>query len=164
MNEEQVRSIVQDEINKNQNQNYNSGSPSIPPHVHDGNDNLNINPLDLIGWDSIPSTNRKYLTPSGTYIYGFASPNQLTQGISGTNQYIGNFVNDAGLTNGTLATYPIPLVIGNGVGNAGSFNGGYAPDGTLIAFITGDPTTSFLYLRWDGQWFGVQLSATPVTP
>lgn len=38
LNEQQVRSIVQDEMNKNNR----SGSPVIPPHFHNGNDALQV--------------------------------------------------------------------------------------------------------------------------
>lgn len=161
MNEEQIRKIVRDEMEKN----YRAGSPIVAPHSHNGTDNLNVDPINLIGFNPLPTGTAKYLNPDGTYTYGFASTQQLEPADSShAEQYIGNVIGTNGNQTGTIASYPIPLVIGNGVGNQGSFNGGYAPDGTMVAFITGSTTTSFLYIRWDGQWFGVQLSATPVTP
>ena len=44
MNEQDVRKIVQDENQKN----YRSGSPMIPPHTHNGNDNLQIQESNLV--------------------------------------------------------------------------------------------------------------------
>jgi len=42
--EENIRQIVQDEISKN----YRSGAPLVPPHQHNGNDNLKISQTNII--------------------------------------------------------------------------------------------------------------------
>lgn len=44
MDEQQIRKIVKDEME----QNYRSGSPRIPPHQHNGNDNLKISSGNII--------------------------------------------------------------------------------------------------------------------
>ena len=44
LNEQQIRQIVQEEIVKN----FRSGTPIIPPHTHNGNDNLQISQHDVI--------------------------------------------------------------------------------------------------------------------
>jgi hypothetical protein len=55
MDEQEVRRIVKQEMSKN----YFSGSPDIPPHQHNGTDNLKINGTNLI-------PNNKY---AGTIIF-----------------------------------------------------------------------------------------------
>lgn len=44
LTEQQIRKIVQDEINKN----YSSGKPKVPPHKHDSVDNLRIYESDIV--------------------------------------------------------------------------------------------------------------------
>lgn len=46
MDIKQVLELIKTEFQKN----YNSGDPKIPPHRHTGNDNLQINPNDLLGY------------------------------------------------------------------------------------------------------------------
>jgi hypothetical protein len=44
MNEEQIRQIVREEMVRN----YRSGAPLIPPHTHNGNDNLRIPQSNIV--------------------------------------------------------------------------------------------------------------------
>ncbi len=44
LTEQQIRKIVQEELVKN----YKSGNPQIPPHNHDGNNNLKISQRNII--------------------------------------------------------------------------------------------------------------------
>lgn len=44
MNEQQIRQIVKEEINRN----YRSGFPSVPPHQHNAIDNLQISEKDIL--------------------------------------------------------------------------------------------------------------------
>lgn len=90
------------------------------------------------------------------YEYGFGStlnlyPASITVGpVSHGPQ----FVNDI-----TTSQYPVPVVVGNGRNSSqpqGEFQGGYSPDGTLVAFSNG--VTVDLYLRFDGRWFGTNMS------
>lgn len=155
LTEEQIRKIVREEMNKN----YFSGNPQVPPHSHNGTDSLNVNPVDLVGWTAIPISPQTYLNPaqneysnvlqSGKYEYGFGSNNQLLSDTGGLPQY---------LSNSTIAIYPIPVVNGYGVGNAGAFNGGYAPEGTLVFF--NNVSLSCLYIRINGAWRGVSFNLT----
>jgi len=155
LTEQQIREIVQDEMKKN----YFSGNPRVDPHSHNGTDNLNINPVDLIGWTAIPTSLQKYLNPAqneysnvfqpGINEYGFGSDNQLLSDTGGLPQY---------LSDSTIAIYPIPVVNGYGVGNAGAFNGGYAPEGTLVFF--NNASLSCLYIRINGAWRGVSFNLT----
>lgn len=146
LNEELIRSIVRDEMQKN----YMSGSPDVPPHSHNDTDGFKINPMDLIGFNAVITTNNKNLVPeTGKYEYGYASPlnigstGQLTQSIVNVNN----------------ATYPIPYVLGFGVGVFSAFNGGFAENGTLIAFSNAG-TTGQLWIRIEGKWKGVALPLT----
>jgi hypothetical protein len=147
LTEQQIRQIVKDEMNKN----YSSGNPLVPPHTHNGTDNLNINPVDLVGWTPIPTTPQTYTNElTGLQEFGFGSPQQLEGGsVFGSNQF---------LNNSTIAQYPIPIVTGFGVGVTGAFNGGYAPEGTLVYF--NNSTLNGLYIRIEGIWRGVNLNLT----
>lgn len=163
MDEQAIRKIVREEMARN----YNSGTPQVPPHRHDGVSNLLIDPTTL-GMYAVPQLQSKVTynyqatsngvtsTNIASPAYGFASPSILSPASTGhLQQYVSNpfvYIN------------PIPIVAGNGVGIQGSFNGGAAPDGTMVAFITGSTTTSFLYIRFSGSWYGVNLAASPVTP
>lgn len=153
MNEEQVRKIVREEMDRN----YRSGNPVVAPHAHNDNDGFQINPVDLLGWQGLPSSTQKYQNPNGSYQYGFTSNNILAQADLSGAGHAAQYVDDK-----SIGIYKIPIVVGNGAGVQGSFNGGYAPNGTMMAFMTGSNTTSFLYIRFDGQWFGIRLSATPI--
>jgi hypothetical protein len=44
MTEQKIRAIVQDELNNN----YRSGAPMVPPHTHDGVNNLKVGAVNLI--------------------------------------------------------------------------------------------------------------------
>jgi len=148
LTEKQIRDIVKDEMNKN----YSSGNPNIPPHAHNGTDNLNINPVNLIGWTPIPTTPQTYTNEfTGLQEFGFGSPQQLVGGSSTNASQI--------LWNATIAQYPVPIVSGNGRISGqpqGDFNGGYAPDGTIVLFDNG--VRLELHARWAGQWRGVELT------
>lgn len=162
MDENKIRQIVRDEINKSQ-----SGLPYVPPHLHDGSSNLLINQQTL-GFIPVPQhlnkTTFNYTAESNGVrinnledpVYGFGSPNILEPADA---THVAQYV-----TNPFVFINPIPVVVGNGVGNQSAFNGGSAPDGTIVAFLTGSTTTSFLYVRFSGSWYGVNLAATPVTP
>lgn len=88
---------------------------------------------------------------TGGYEYGFASPNTL---------YPSTTTNAAQtVDNLTISQYPIPMVIGNGRVSGkiqGDFMGGAGPDGTLVGFFNG--TNIDLYLRWNGKWYGANLT------
>ena len=107
MNEDQIRQIVKDEMQKN----YQSGNPQVPPHAHDGVGNLKI---------------------SQSNIKEFLSLGNLSNGVIAKNSVTGtNFTQDF---QGNPNVYIVPLIIG---GLHSSFNGGNAPDGTLLVDATG---------------------------
>jgi len=147
LTEQQIRAIVQDEMRKN----FNSGNPQTPPHDHDGTDGFLLNPINFLNWTPVPVTSTKFLnTVTGIYEFGFASPQQLAGGDSThPSQYA--LRTDIGM-------YPIPIIFGNGVGTQSAFEGGYAPEGTLVYFA--GTSQKGLYIRVDGGWEGVGFPLT----
>ncbi len=146
LTEEQVRAIVREEMRAN----YMSGSPDIPPHEHNGTDNFNIQVNTLEGWTPIPVTSSQFLNQETVeYEFGFGSPAVLAGGD-------GSHASQS-LHNTKIYQYPIPIVQGNGVGTQSAFEGGYAPDGTLVFFD--NATISHLYIRSNGVWRGVNFDA-----
>lgn len=152
LTEDQVRAIVREEMQKN----YMSGSPDIPPHSHNGTDNLNVSPIDLVGFSALPSTNAKNLnTWTGGYQFGVASQKQLVQAsASKAAQYIAD---------SSIASYPLPIIFG--VDDGGSppqaeFQGGFAPEGTAIIFcaLNNNTVKNLLYVRAGGRWLGAELT------
>lgn len=138
LTEEEIRSIVRDEMNKN----YSSGSPKIEPHVHNGTDNLNINIINVEGMAVVPNETKKYLNEyDSKYEYSFTG--EITPRLQ-------EFINQKEVTVLTR----VPVIVG-GVG-AGGFNGGWAPDGTMVMYDTGG-LTSILYVRAQGRWVGTVL-------
>lgn len=128
--------------------NYNSGSPDVPPHSHDGGDGLQVDIVNVIGISSVASNNIKYLNPTtGRSEISFLG--NLTPGNSShAPQTFDN-------TDVTFLTR-VPIIQGNGVGVQSSFNGGYAPNGTLMFFANGTLLNG-LYVRANDQWYGVNL-------
>lgn len=140
MNEEQIRKIVREELE----QNARGLNPQVP-QKHDGNDGFKINPLNLVGFNPIPADPRKY-TNEDTGLPESNLVQMLSPG-SATNapQY---------LQDNTIATYPIPVIQGNGGGIQSQFNGGWLDNGRLIFFENG-PLLSGLYIRVNGVYRGV---------
>ncbi len=150
LTEQEIRAIVQDEMRKN----YNSGNPQTPPHNHDGTDGFFINPIDLIGWTPMPVSPTKYLNQStGLNEYGFASPQQMAGGDSSGAGHPSQYA-----LRTDIGQYPIPIIVGNGAGVQSAFEGGYAPEGTLVYFA--GTAQNGLYIRFDGRWEGVGFPLT----
>lgn len=147
LTEEKIREIIRDEMRKN----YMSGNPRVDSHSHNGTDNLNIDPQDLIGFSPIPTSTTVYVNEStGISEYGFASPQQLVGGSATSPSQF--------LHLSTIAQYPIPVVQGFGVGVSSAFNGGHAPDGTVVFFD--NVSASTLWVRSNGKWRGTSMNLT----
>ena len=145
MTEQEIRAIVQNELQKQSS----SGSPFTNAHAHNGIDGLIINPLDLKGFSPIPTSSKLFLNENtGKSELGFGA--QLAPGSA---THSAQTISDT-----TIAQYPIAIVNGNGSGPQGSFNGGYAPDGTMLLFATALALTSFLYIRAGGQWYEIAVN------
>ncbi len=137
---QQIKDIIAGQVHIN----YFSGNPRTDPHSHNGTDNLQINPMDLIGFTPVPTSTQKYLNKTtGLMEYGFGSAQQLA---GGSPTFLGQSI-----LNPEIAVYPIPMITGAGTGSASAFEGGYAPEGTLVYFFN-SPTTSGLYIRILDTW------------
>src|SRR6267142_1620115 len=140
VDEQRIREIIKEEQQKN----AQSGSPIIPYHNQDGVNSPKINSSNVIGFTPIPSSNQKFFnTFLSQYEFGFGK--QLVPASSG---HAAQFID-----NPETNIYPIPVVVGNGVGVQSEFNGGYAPDGTVALFTTSDVSNTFLQVRYDGFWY-----------
>lgn len=104
MNEQEIRKLIRDEIQRN----YRSGTPFVPPHQHNGNDNLRINQsnivpnLKAVGGITLATEGRVYTlnvigNPTSVLFYGTAVNNN---GSSPTQKAVIN--GNAQLTQGSL--------------------------------------------------------------
>lgn len=124
----------------------------LSTHYHTGKDSKQISSSNIVGFQSLPTSYQQYLNPStGLLEYGFLAPQNL--GISSPNAL------SQSMSNNPLALYPIVCINGFGVGIYSAFNGGAAPDGTIIGFSNAG-TTGQLWLRIEGVWRGVALPLT----
>lgn len=63
----------------------------------------------------------------------------------------------------TVYTYPAPIVFGHGVGTASQFNGGSAPNGTVLIFNNGlSQALNQIWWRADGNWYGCIATLGPM--
>lgn len=131
MNEQQIRAIVQDEILKN----YRAGSPIIPPHSHNRTDGLQVNPVDLQGFQVLPKTGNGVLSPKNMGGNLLVGPNQDPSGV---------FV------------CPLPII----ATDINGFSAGDAPTGTALVFDSVIFPNPILYIKTGdapGEWSGVEL-------
>ena len=138
MDEAKIRKIFQEEIQKYMVQKQYSIS-RIPSHEHNGTDTIKI-PLSSIKESAqIPATGGSVFDP--TILAGQYINNEPTSGLP---------------TYKTITVVPQTIIQGFGVGVASAFNGGNAPDGTMVVFAN---STSFaqLYIMVNGTWRGVAL-------
>lgn len=138
MTPEQIKSLIQSEIQR-------MGAAgrfqlaSVPRHIHNGADA-----------PKIPGTSVTSLltVPSGP---GDVLGNTLdTQSFS----YLGKI----GQT--PVLALPLGVIYGYGAGVHSAFNGGDAPDGTMLLFTNGD-AASYLVIKSSGSssgWFGINLT------
>lgn len=134
--------------------NYRSGAPQVPPHQHNGKDNLEVSLQNIIGADLVPYGNNQISSIFFGPDYGYASPNKL-----GPKQFILNNYSGAQSANSTLAslfqgsalksTVPIPIIIGPA---GGIFEGGNGPVGTIVGFQTEDLVTHELWVLYAEGW------------
>ncbi len=67
-------------------------------------------------------------------------------------------VNGPQTFDGGTVSYPIPIIVGHGVGGAGAFAFGAAPNGTMLLFTNG-ATLSGLQIMFDGQWYRIAIDS-----
>lgn len=126
MNEQQIRQIVRDEMERN----YRSGSPMVPPHTHDGVNNLQVPLSTTVGVEKLS----KAFIDQNT----FANSNTSVQELA-TKGYV----------------FPVPVFSS---GHQGSFEKGSAPEGTIIIGNDGALSAYRLWVMFGGEWYYVNLS------
>lgn len=124
------------------------GVARVPAHTHNGVDSNNIVPTSVTGFLPLPATLDGVVNP-------IVLQNQIvTQG--NTSRGYGRFES---VGQSSFPIFPMPIIYGNGAGTDSEFQGGEAPEGTLIFFNNG-PTISGLWIRSGGNWFGIGQAST----
>lgn len=119
------------------------GVANVPAHTHNNIDSNNIPPTSVSGFYPLPGTNTGIVSPQ-------TIGNQVvTQGSS--SRGFGHF---ATVSPASFVVYPQVIIFGNGGGTDSQFNGGDAPEGTMIFFIN-NTAIGGLWVRAAGQWWGI---------
>ncbi len=120
MDEQEIRRIVRDEMNKNQM----SGSPELPPHSHNGIDGLQIDTTNILNFVPIPSSNKLYYN---------------------TNEGLGSISVFSGGSGYTIAGSTNIIIGGGGTGaiiKVDSVSGGVVTKVSIVSKGEGYPTNS----------------------
>lgn len=112
MTKEDIQNMMRDEFNRN----YNSGNPRIPPHTHNGVDNLKIPASNIVGLSAGSGiSGRMIFSSSGT----FTVPSSITKvkvTLTGGGQGGGRITGGAAVANpGVAADYVESIVNLTGV-------------------------------------------------
>ncbi len=122
--------------------------PAVPDHHHNGSDASILDPLATKGFQLLPATSGGVVSP------GVMGNQSITQGPN-----VAGFGYLAGIGTGfPFNIYPVPIIYGNGVGVDSEFNGGDAPEGTVLFFENG-PTISGMWVKTNSGWRGSAGSA-----
>lgn len=120
--------------------------PKVPDHHHNSVDSARVNLADV---DNVYT-----LSGTGT---GIISPATLQNQSISQGSFLAGYGNlSLGATPNKIVvtSSPIPTIYGHGGGADSQFNGGDAPDGTLIFFNNG-VSISGLWIMQSGTWFGI---------
>lgn len=150
MDENTIRQIVRDEIAKAAQQAQYTVT-RVPVHTHNNTDAPNIPSSNVTGFQSLPAQPNQ--SPSGGVISLLMLDGQTVNGIPNT---------PSSSNPPAVYTYPVPFIWGYGVGTHSAFNGGTAPEGTLIAFHNGDGINQ-LWIMMESKWRGVNLDQGPIS-
>lgn len=135
MNEDKIRAIVREEMQKN----YRSGSPQIPPHFHNGNDNLAIPLQDILGSSVLPSVGDGVLSAKNIDIRVIQSKPPGQRNV--------------------VPTVPFLTISGDLGAEVLNFAGGDAYTGTAVVYKTGDSLQLWIsHPSFNGGWRGVDLN------
>ncbi len=116
------------------------GVPSVPVHDHDGVDSLQIPTENIPAFLPLPSTT------GGVISSAMLNTQTLNNAVtSGQNNPANAF------------TFPLNIIYGYGVGVFSAFNGGDAPEGSVILFANGTTNGAQIFVRIQGGWRGVDL-------
>ncbi len=122
---------------------------AVPTHTHNGVDSLNFPALNLSGFYALPST------PGGV-----VSPGLLgNQGVAQGSTNIGYGYQATG-AQATFPVFPVPIIYGHGVGVDSQFNGGSAPEGSIVIFDN-PGSVHQIWWRSGGDWWGADSTVGP---
>lgn len=146
MDENKIREIVRDEIARNKQQSQYAVN-RVPVHTHNGIDSPNLSPTSTQGFVPLPSNG----TPVGS---------EGVLGLLGAQTVNGPPNTNASFNPPTVVVYPIPTIYGFGVGVNSAFNGGEAPQGTVLMFDNnGSATLSFLFIKTADGWARIKVDS-----
>lgn len=145
--------IIQQEARKAAEAVYNEngtkyGVAQVPAHSHNGVDSVQIDPSGMTGFNFLSSQGNGVLSPTniGDRIVFWNQAKIDSGGISSPLGYRSQF-----------PTFPLVIINGDLGEESLPFQGGEAPDGTLIAYKTGDQWQ--LWFRLWGTWHGISFGA-----
>lgn len=146
MDENKIRQIVKEEI-KLAAQQAQYTVTRVPVHSHNSIDSPTLNPTSVQGFTPLPSNE----TPTASAgVLGLLA-GQTVGGPPNTN---------ASFNPPSVVVYPIPIIYGYGVGVHSAFNGGEAPQGTVLFFDNnGVKSLSFLYIKTLNGWAQITVNA-----
>ncbi len=101
MNEDLIRKIAKEEANKAIASNFSSGTPIIPPHRHNGIDNLQINGTDILHPTAVMG--KINFTSNATYTLYFSHPNPSRLDLNG-------FAYDTGATDSSALVVGVAIL------------------------------------------------------
>lgn len=123
------------------------GVANVPTHAHNGIDSTQLSAQAISDFVPLDSTGD--------------GVSAQTSGILAVARAEGQRLNDqdAAFTPATGAyVKPIPIIYGHGVGVGSQFDGGLAPNGTLIIF-SNQAIAQQLWWRAGDQWWGVDVTS-----
>lgn len=127
---------------------------TVPTHSHNGVDSVQIAPSGVLGFMAVPTQPNATGATGGVLSAINLGGQQVTQGPNDSNYTTQNTVPQPNIT-----VFPVPIIYGNGVGVDSAFNGGAAPNGTMIFFENG-LTLSALWIKTENGWYGISPDLT----
>lgn len=141
MSEEQIRAIIQDELQK-YSQNNMFDVSNVPIHTHNGTDSV-----------PIPISSILTSIPIDATAAGVLNENVLDS------QKVNNEYTTGRKNPQSIYVLPVNVIYGNGVGIHSAFNGGDAEPGTMVFFENG-LTLSGLWIKTINGWYGISPDMT----
>lgn len=124
--------------------------PKVPDHHHNGTDSSVLDTDSAKYIFVLPASGNSNATD------GVVSPFLLGNQLVGQGNQIVGYGNTSGSNNpankGIFTSMPIPIIYGHGVGVDSQFNGGIAPQGTIIYFNNPGVDSSLYISFGDGTW------------
>lgn len=124
--------------------------PKVPYHVHNGIDSPQLTPLAMNFLGYLPANSGGVIDPA-VLDTQTATWKQFTLDDGGV---IGVSSNQP-----QIPVFQLPVIYGYGVGGHSAFNGGTAPEGTMVVFSNAG-TTGQIFVMIQGTWRGITLDLT----